>query len=159
MKIDDSVALVQQEVYVGSLVGIRRRISSVMNGYRERRGVDSKPEAEKWFININGALGELAFAKLGHLYWPASVNANKNEPDVLPHFQVRTAFEPNSEPHLIVRQDDPEQFYYVLMLGGPVEFIYKGWISGSQARKSEWFMDKGNRNEPAWWVPQSALHD
>ncbi len=145
-----------RETYYGSSVGVRRRLSSLERGDRDRRGLDRKSEAEQLFMNVIGALGEMAFAKGANLYWPASVNAPKKDPDILPDWQVRCL--EHHDYDLMVRPDDPPEQRYVLMTGsGP--FIFRGWIWGYEAQNEEWFYDRGGRNEPVWWVPQTQLRD
>jgi hypothetical protein len=124
-------------------------------GHQERHGTSRSKTAEQWYINLVGAAGEMAFAKLAGLYWPASLNAPKSEPDVLPDWQVRSLA--GSDYDLIVRPDDPPHFRYALMTGEPPTFTFRGWIKGVDARREEWFRDRGGRNAPAYWVPQNKL--
>jgi hypothetical protein len=128
----------------------------MQRGLSECNGLSRKASAEQWFYNIVGACGELAVAKALCRYWPAAINQKKHEPDVHPDIQVRCLALPHYD--LIVRQDDPEDFRYVLCLGEPPTFEIPGWIDGASAKRPEWLFDRGDRQRPCFWVPQSALH-
>jgi len=151
------VTLTYNELYVASFVGLRRRLSSLKGNFKEQNGVERKSLAERWFYNIVGAQGEVAFAKGTGLFWPATVNVQKHEPDVLPDWQIRTA--EGADFCLIIRVDDRDSQKHALMTGNGPDFVFRGWIWGEHAKRPEWWKDKGNRNKHCWWVPQSALMD
>ena len=152
-----SVVLTANEMYVASMVGLRRRLSSMSLGFLERNGAASASIAEAWYYNIVGAQGEMAGAKALGVYWPASINAAKSDPDMPPDWQVRTRGKSSYD--LMIRKDDIDSHKYLLVTGTGPEFLVHGWIYGKDAKQEEWYGVKGVRNNPCFWVPQSALTD
>lgn len=159
VKKGQSIVLTPYDLLEGAHTGLQRRIDSITRGFAERRGLKREQIALAWYINLVGAMGEMAWAILSGCIWPRIVNSKKTDPDVLPDWQVRTLAEPWYD--LLVRPDDPNHFRYVLMTGDPPEFTFRGWIDGLSAKTTnpDWFCDKGNRNEPGYWVPQISLKD
>lgn len=150
------ITLDSQDLYLASIVGVRRRIESMRRGGNERNGLDRKKVAEAWYYNVVGAMGELAAAKALNLHWRASVNAKKNEPDIGEDVQVRTLARGDYD--LIVRPDDIDDHRYVLVTGDPPTFRVVGWMKGREAKANkEWLFDRGNRDVPVFWVPQKHL--
>jgi hypothetical protein len=149
------IELTPQELYLSSVVGVRRRIESMRRGCSERNGLDREKVASAWYYNLVGAMGEVAAARALNVYWPATINQRKDEPDLLPDYQVRCLAESHYD--LTVRDDDLDRFRYVLVTGDPPVFEVHGWIIGGEAKRPEWYRDRGDRNAPAYWVPQSAL--
>ena len=149
------VVLTANEMYVAAMVGVRRRLSSMSAGFLERNGAASASIAEAWYYNIVGAQGEMAAAKALGVYWPSSIGAEKADPDMPPDWQVRTMGKSTYD--LIVRKDDIDSHKYLLVTGTGPEFLVHGWIYGKDAKKEEWYGDRGGRNAPCFWVPKSAL--
>ena len=149
------VELSPSEVYLSSLIGVRRRVASTSKGYSERNGANRLSEAEAWFANVVGAQGEMAAAKALGAYWPALVNASKGDPDIEPHWQVRALARHDYD--LIVRDNDRDDHRYILVTGSGPQFTVHGWIMGADAKRPEWLRDRGGRNMPCYWVPQAAL--
>jgi hypothetical protein len=119
------------------------------------RGINAKDVAELYLVDLLGAMGEMAFAKASGLYWPGSVNVGKDEPDIFPDFQVRTARQHSH--NLIIRPDDPPHFRYALVTGTGPDFLVHGYILGADAKRPEFLEDRGGRNEPAYWIPPASL--
>lgn len=149
------VRLCPQEVYMASIVGLRRQLEALRAGFKDRNGADCMPPAEAYFAHINGAQGECAAARSLGAYWPMTINAPKALPDLLPDWQVRTRL--NHEHDLIVRDDDSDDQRFVLVTGSGPEFMVHGWLLGRDAKRDEWRKDRGGRGAPCFWVPQSAL--
>jgi hypothetical protein len=150
-----TVRLSLNEFYLSAIVGVRRRMACISRGNHELRGLSKKAEAEQWFCDIIGAVAEMAFAKLHNFYWPASVDAKKTDPDVPPYWQVR--WRSHDDYELIIRPDDSDNFRYALMTGSAPLFTYRGWCTGKDGKKDEWFFDRGDRGYPVYWVPQTFL--
>lgn len=149
------VTLTWQEIVIASNVGLRRRIESMRRGFDERNGAERSEEARLWYYNIVGACGEAAVAKAMNLYWPAAINQRKDEADLGVDVQVRCLAGAGYD--LIVRDNDHDNFRYVLCTGEPPTFNVVGWIRGADAKRNEWKKDRGDRNKPCFWVPQGEL--
>jgi hypothetical protein len=147
------VVLSAPEMYVAGLVANLRQIAALTKGSVDRFGAEN---GDPWTLHRLGAFGELAVAKHLGIYWPASVNAAKNEPDLPPDIQVRTRGHLFHD--LIVRDDDRDDHRYVLVTGQAPNFMVHGYIYGYEARVPTWRLDRGGRGAPCYWVPQSALH-
>jgi|SRR5215472_4110596 len=144
------VILTPQEVARAAAVGRERHNEAVRRGYADRHGFVGDGEA----IHINGACGELAFAKAMGVEWLGLVNTFKSQADVL-HYQIRTRSQHWYD--LLHRDDDKPEEIYVHVTGLAPEFVIRGWIKGADARRPEWRQGHGGR-EPAWFVPEADLH-
>ena len=109
---------------------------------------------ERLLKDISGACGELAVAKAINRYWAPSVNTFHNKPDIEPNIEVRSTA--RAENCLIVRDNDPEDRYYFLVIGEPPTFQILGYMKGSDAKRDEWRRNP-HGHRPAWFVPQEAL--
>lgn len=137
------------EVSRAALVGVSRNVEAL------RKQCKSRMKAlDCWEAHILGALGEAAYAKTANRYWSGSVNTFK-DPDIGADVQIRTRSHDHYD--LIVRDADADRDVFVLVTGGPSEFVIRGWIHGSDAKKPQWEKDYGGHGK-AWFVPQSALH-
>jgi hypothetical protein len=103
-------------------------------------------------------LGELAFAKGAGLEWPASVNAPKHAPDVLPDWQVKTTDRRSGK--LIVRRDDNSAHKFALMISlSDTLLTFGGWmLAGEAMTHQDCWEDLNNGREKVFAIPQSLLY-
>jgi hypothetical protein len=138
------------EISRAALVGVSRNVEALRkNRASRRRGKDAM-----WEIHVLGALGECAFAKATGRYWSGSVNTFTSGGDVGRTIQVRTRSSHDYD--LIVRDEDKDEDIYVLVTGGPEEFVVHGWMPCRDAKHPTFRNNYGNYGE-AYFVPSSAL--
>lgn len=127
---------------------------------RDRGIKDISPRERSWFdllkIDVLGAAGEMAVAKVLDKFWTPSVNTMHRIADIGTDIEVRTSTRSHSS--LIVRENDVDTRWFYLVVGEPPVLDVKGYILGSEAKRDEWFRD-GQRDgyRPAWFVPQPYL--
>ena len=150
MTMERKVQLTPQEMMQGATIGVMRHCAAKRRNLPDRHGF----KGMGWAEHIEGACGEMAFARVMGWYYSCSVNTFKNGGDV-GAIQVRTRSQHDYE--LIVRVDDRDDDQFVLVTGRAPDFIVRGWILGAEAKRpKEWLQTYGNR-EPAYFVPHSAL--
>jgi len=129
-------------------IGVARNIEGITKGLKAAHGL----QGSGWTEHIDGAMGEMAFAKAVGFYWDGSVNTFRL-PDVA-GVQIRTRSAHNWD--LIVRPGDADDEKFVLVTGRPPKFRVHGWIMGGDAKQEQWLKSYANRR-PAYFVPQDAL--
>ncbi|WP_051324000.1 hypothetical protein [Candidatus Solirubrobacter pratensis] len=145
-----AVDLEPYELAQAAYVGCQRHIESVAKGLPDRYGA----EKGGWNLHIEGAAGELAFAKCLNVYWSGSVNTFGEGGDV-GQIQVRTRSRHDYE--LIIREKDRDDDVFVLVTGVSPEYVVVGWTFGGIAKAhDEWRKTHGGR-AAAWFVPHEAL--
>lgn len=139
------------EVAMAAMVGGARRAESEHFKRKNKHGMG--PDADMLAIDILGAAGEMAVARVLGRYWGGDVSSFKRA-DLGHSVQVRTRSKPDYD--LIIRHDDNPEDVYVLVTGTPTRLRVHGWIRGAEAKKDEWLKTHGDR-PAAWFVPQDAL--
>ena len=142
------VKLEYHEALIAAEVGMRRQLAAL--GRPDAHGFDGE---NGWTVHIEGAGGEMAFAKSADLYWNGSVNTYKVGGDV-GLIQVRTRSKHDYD--LIVRHDDRDEDIFVLVTGKMPNYQIRGWIQGGEAKQDEWVKTHGGR-PAAWFVPAAKL--
>lgn len=146
------ITLDPSEALMAAYVGCQRRIASLRRGCQDRHGYNGQ---NAWETDIIGALAEVAVAKALDLHWSGSVNAWKRA-DLGRSYQVRVTTHSNGQ--LIVREGDPEEDIYILVVQvGPLRFKIAGQMGGRQARRAEWLKRLDPDRPRCWAVPQAAL--
>lgn len=145
------VELTRFEMEHAAWIGARRRIESLCSGRGEAHGY----KGLGWSENIEGAMGELALAKVKDRFWSGSINTYQAGGDVGRKVQVRTM----SQDHfgLLVRQVDADDKPYVLVVGVAPKYRVVGWMWGKDAKKDIWQQDFSNGRPPTYCVPQEEL--
>jgi hypothetical protein len=144
------VTLDTGEVFTAAQNGFFRQFEALRQGRPDRHG--AQPEGG-WDLHIEGAAGEMAYAKARQRYWGAPVNTFKHGGDV-GEIQIRTRSLHHYE--LIVRPGDRDDDIFVLVTGRIPTFRVRGWIRARDAKQPEWSKTHGGR-EAAFFVPHSAL--
>jgi len=147
------ITLSFHELYMASSIGAMRRLVSLKQGHQEKHGNDG---SQGWDDNIEGACGECAFAKATNMYWDGSINRFSVGGDVGPNYQVRTLKEHWYD--LLIRPGDPNDKPFILVTGRSGNYQVHGWAYAREAKQAQWREAKGGR-DPAYWMPQSELHD
>ncbi len=150
------VTLVAHELELACSVGMRRHLEACRSGRPNLYGLKNATFHDGLAAHIDGACGEMAFAKARNLYWDGSVNTFQAGGDV-GLVQVRTRRAMHYD--LIVRDNARDEDWYVLVLGslnlGPT-FRVVGAIRAGDAKQPQWRRDHGGHGA-AYFVPQAAL--
>lgn len=145
------VTLTTEELLMCSTIATHRHIESVIAGRKDRHGAASAEN--RLGLHFEGACGEQALCKALDRHWPGSVNSFKGA-DVGRNVQVRTRSKHDWE--LIVRSDDSDLDWFILVTGTAPSYRIHGYIQGRAAKRPEWIRDHGGHG-PAYFVPQAAL--
>lgn len=133
-----TVRLAWFEVETCAHAGIRRRIESVRKGTKDSPGFN---RTDKWDIDIAGACGEMAVAKVLDKYWDAAVNTfHRGDVGKL---QVRTSRQ--EKPYLVVQKHNADDDIFVLVQGTPPDFKVIGWMTGQEAKQRKYLRSFGGR--------------
>lgn len=145
------VILDWHEVTAAATIGIHRRVSSLQKQITDR--MHSRDE-NPWQIDIEGACAELACAKALGVYWGAGVDTFKS-PDIGHTIQVRSTSKPSNR--LIIRENDPDDEAFILVVGKAPAYEVRGWILGREGKKPEWVKDANGIGKPAYFIPTEEL--
>jgi hypothetical protein len=118
----------------------RRRLDSIIEYRRAHGSAQDRLGRDELSSHVQGACGELAFARWLNVPWSASVDTFKGEPDVAPDFEVKTVekHEPKRPYYLKVPLIDSQMArviarrYVLVVLDGARAWVL-GWLPGKDA--------------------------
>lgn len=146
-----NVQLTWHEQFLAAQVGLLRYFRAVRDRRLDGHGL-LQQDGDGIALHINGAMGEMAFAKSQQLYWDGSVDTFKGADVGAIHVRTRS----RADYELLIRDDDPDQVPFVLVRGSQGRYEVVGWIWSHDARVPHWRHDYGQR-EPAFFVPDESL--
>jgi hypothetical protein len=143
------IQLTPSEMMQGALVGVMRNVGAIKQGRQPIAG--QKPE-HLWANHIEGALAEMAAAKVLGVYWSGTVNTFAA--DDLADYEVRQTAKDDGP--LIVRPHDDNASVYILVCGVNGMYRVAGWLTGDDAKQERFKASPGGR-PAAYFVPQTEL--
>lgn len=149
------VSLDRNEFFAAALLGVTRNVESLSRGGTDRFGM---PLFKKWFDAVEGACGELAFAKAYGFFWHAGLNqAKKDLRHDVAGYDVKTM---SSLRYLLrIRPEEAEEpIWYALVCGVAPHFEVHGCYFGPDVLPHpEWLDDLDPTRPPAYLVPMHEL--
>lgn len=151
MNAPTAIELTNHNLQTAGLVGVGRNIKGLKN--EGRYGCVTATVG--WQVHCDGACGEMALAKYLGVFWDGNMG-NFKAADV-GALQVRTT--QRAAGSLILHPGDKDEDVFILVLSHNLpSFLLRGWIYGHEGKVQKWWRD-GTEGRPAFFVPQSALHD
>lgn len=144
------ITLTSGEIRQGALVGVMRQVENFEKGRRDAFGAERD---RGWQYAIEGALGEMAFAKWLNVYWHGAHTFRAD--DVTGRWEVRTRSKHSYD--LIVHPEDPDWKRVVLLTGLNGTYYVRGEILAGDAKRPEWWKDPTEKNRYAYFVPRCML--
>lgn len=130
---------------------MRRQIQALEEGRQDCFGYNGQ---DSWTVHIEGACGELAFARATKRSWDGSVGRFRGMGADVDEFQVRTRSKHSYE--LIIRPNADPNDVYALVTGVAPTFIVHGVCSAGRVMRPEYLQTYGNR-PAAYFVPHHEL--
>ena len=145
------ITLTEDEFWEATRVGAQRHFRSVCDG-RRMRIVTANDDG--WRNHIEGACAELAAAKHTKLKWHGAVDAF-GKPDL--GLWVDVKLRRNEECPLIIKEHEPDDWFYILVHGTAPHFKLRGWIVGKQGKLVGTYYPGKGKNCGTYAVPHEAL--
>lgn len=143
------IVLKPTEFLLAAQSGILRGYKSLMKNYENKHGL----KESSWDMDVESSCAEAAVAKHLKSFWLGALDTFKDA-DVGNNVQVRHTKLENGR--LIVRQGDPIDHVYILVVGKAPKFKLVGFISGHEAMQEE-YLDAPSGRELAYFIPQGDL--
>lgn len=150
------VVLTEDDMEFAATVGVRRNLSSIKRGKKDAHGCDGD---DSWTYHVEGACGEAAFAQWIGFPWNASIDA-EGKPDFIidgVSVDVKTRPGKNGYTDLIVREERPDDWRFVLLIGRAPIYRVAGWVTSKQAKERGKMENPGGR-KLSLFVPERVLN-
>lgn len=135
---------------LGSFVGYSRQLSNVSRGRIDRAEC---PKEGAWDVHVQGALAELALAKIINCFWSGNFD-QLNKADV-GAIEVRST--PLEHGCLLLREKDSSEAVFVLCVGRDANWRAVGWLPGIEGKIRGYWREPNNR-PGCYMIPQTALY-
>ncbi len=136
------------ELQQGSFIGMQRHNYAIYKGLRQRKGYKNP-----WDNVIEGALAEMAFAKLMNIYWDGKIN--KLTKGDVGFWEVRQT--KHTDGCLRIAPTDNNDAPYVLLTGQNGVYFVRGWMMGIEGKQQKYWRKMSDQGRYNFWVPQSDL--
>jgi hypothetical protein len=150
-----TIRLTEEELIMGAMQGVLRRVNAIMHDRRDNVSgeLPNEREFDGWGVDIEGALGEMAFAKYRDTYWSGA--ADFREGDV-GDTEVRTTKHRGGSLLLYPTSENDKRF--ALMIGSIGVYRVAGWIRGKDGKQQKYWREMGQGSgRCAFMVPQDEL--
>jgi hypothetical protein len=144
------VLLSTGELHIAAMIGCHREIQNLAMGRKHTYGAT---QDLVWGRHIEGAAGEMAFAKWSNKFW--SGNLGDLKASDVGNAEIRTRSNHNWQ--LFLHKEDPDDRVFILVTGLAPEFRLRGWIWGREGKRPEYWSDPTRKNRPAYFVPNAVL--
>lgn len=145
------VELSAAEIMMAATIGAMRRVDSLSKKLTPKHGLTN--ETNLLAMDIDAACAELAFCKAKDKFFEGRIG-NFKDADIGKSIQIRSSAKHDN--NLIVRMDDSDDHYFVLVTGICPDYLVHGYIKGRDAKKNQWLKNYNSR-PGAYFVPQSEL--
>lgn len=138
---------IEFSTYVGYLLALYGAFHGKFDKYPD-------PKQSKFDTYIQGMLGEQAYCKSRNLFWEMRMHSYKKA-DVGNKTQIKTNPYPDGD--LIVRDEDIDDHFCVLVTGKMPTYTLRGWMLAETAKKLKQYYKKPNSMPNAYFIPQYLL--
>ena len=147
---DPVVTLTWSELRSAAMVGVTRRVQDMAKGLKDAHGAS---DGDRWDRDIEGAAGEMAFAKWANMFWSGALGDLKA--DDVGDVQIRTSAYASGR--LILHPADPDDRIFVLVTGIGPRYTLRGWLHANEGKAPHFWQDPTGKNRHAFFVPGASL--
>ncbi len=143
------IQLTNSEILQGAVAGILRQCNAIQSDLKNAR---TTTDQMAWQINVEGCLGEMAFAKWLGAYWAGASTRKFHDGDVA-KFEVRTT--DNKNGRLFVYPNNPDERFFWLVRGCIGKYEIAGFKLGSECKNKDFWEEE--LQTPCFAVPAGKL--